>query len=126
MAAQPAVNSDIPALSPAPKLAIQTKFSSCWQAILSGKQLATSEQDLDRFFFDLFCLNVDSSVIAAGLHQVPEARVLGALQSNLGSFFRAAVRVLHEGSAVGTKDRDDLRREHAVQVSFLLVIWLVL
>ena len=122
MAAQPAVVSDIPALSPAKRIPRLSKFAGSWQAILSGEQLAESHEGLDRFFLDLFCLNVDATVISNGLLEVPEARILGPLSANLGSFFRAAVKILYEGSAVGAKERDDLRREHAVQVGCFLLL----
>ena len=55
-----------------------TKFSACYRAIFAGtvKPEPYDEQDPERFYFDLFCLNVDKNSLSSTVETVPNAALI--------------------------------------------------
>ena len=69
-----------------------TKFVTCYRAIFTGttKPEPYTDKDPERFYFDLFCLNVDKSALSGLVEALPDSALIES-----GSI---KVRMLHKPS----------------------------
>ncbi|KAH9824984.1 hypothetical protein DFH28DRAFT_1077448 [Melampsora americana] len=88
------------------------KWYSIIDRILSptGEPIATNEEDRERFYLDLFCLKVDSTVLAKKLNEIPVESLLKTYQSNLSDLFQYAIKCLKSSSSSSDEEEEEMNQ----------------
>lgn len=88
-----------------------------WYAIIdrilspTGEPIATSEEERERFYLDLFCLKVDSAVLASKLNEITVEDLLKSYQSNVSDLFQYAVKCLKPSD---DEEMDEIRLPNVI------------